>query len=61
MIAPMCEQFVARAAEPFPLDALWPLAERMERNGIAGFGWGVTWLGVDGAVPGQRDELRLSR
>ncbi len=41
MIAAMCEQFVARAAEPFPLDALWPLAERMERYGIAGFGWGA--------------------
>ncbi len=40
----MCEQFVARAAEPFRLDELWPYAERLERYGIAGFGWGVTWL-----------------
>jgi hypothetical protein len=39
----MCEQFVARAAEPFRLDELWPFAERLERYGIAGFGWGVTW------------------
>ena len=50
MIAAMCEQFVARAAEPFRLDVLWPLAERMERYGIAGFGWGVTWLGDDGEL-----------
>ena len=55
MIAAMCEQFIARAAEPFPLDALWPLAERMERYGIAGFGWGVTWLGDDGALRTHRD------
>ena len=54
MIAAMCEQFVARAAEPFRLDELWPLVERMERYGIAGFGWGVTWLGGDGARTGRR-------
>jgi predicted glutamine amidotransferase len=40
----MCEQFVARAHEPFRLAALWPLTERLERYGIAGYGWGVTWL-----------------
>ena len=45
----MCEQFVARAAEPFRLDELWPFAERLERFGIAGFGWGAAWLGADGA------------
>jgi hypothetical protein len=55
MIAAMCEQFVARAAEPFRLDALWPLTERMERYGIAGFGWGVTWLGEDGELHEHRD------
>jgi glutamine amidotransferase-like protein len=55
MIAAMCEQFVARAAEPFRLDDLWPLAERMERYGIAGFGWGVTWLGEDGELHEHRD------
>ena len=36
----MCEHFIARAAEPFRLDELWPFAERLERYGIAGFGWG---------------------
>jgi len=51
----MCEQFVARAAEPFRLDALWPLAERMERWGIAGFGWGATWLAADGTLETHRD------
>lgn len=55
MIAAMCEQFVARAAEPFRLDELWPLVERMERYGVAGFGWGVTWLGGDGALHSHRD------
>jgi hypothetical protein len=55
MIRPMCEQFVARAAEPFRLDALWPLAERMERWGIAGFGWGATWLAADGSLATHRD------
>jgi hypothetical protein len=55
MIRPMCEQFVARAAEPFRLDALWPLAERMERYGIAGFGWGATWLVADGTLASHRD------
>ena len=47
---PMCEHFVARAAEPFRLDELWPFAERLERFGIAGFGWGAAWLTADGAL-----------
>ena len=46
--ADMCEHFIARAAEPFRLDALWPFTERLERFGIAGFGWGAAWLGRDG-------------
>jgi glutamine phosphoribosylpyrophosphate amidotransferase len=51
----MCEQFVARAAEPFRLDALWPFAERLERFGIAGFGWGVAWFAADtGSDGGER-------
>ena len=43
----MCEHFIARAAEPFRLDELWPFTERLERFGLAGFGWGAAW--VDGA------------
>jgi hypothetical protein len=55
MIPTMCEQFVARAAEPFRLDELWPLAERMEEWGSARFGWGATWLRPDGTLDGHRD------
>ena len=40
----MCEHYVARAAEPFRLDELWPFTERLERYGIAGFGWGAAWI-----------------
>ena len=43
----MCEHFIARAAEPFELRELWPFADRLERFGLAGFGWGVAWIGDD--------------
>lgn len=52
---PMCEQYVACAAEPFRIDALWPFTERLERYGLAGFGWGATWLGPDGELHSYRD------
>jgi glutamine phosphoribosylpyrophosphate amidotransferase len=51
----MCEQFVARAAEPFRLDDLWPFAEVLERYGMAGFGWGVAWLTTEPRVTTHRD------
>jgi glutamine phosphoribosylpyrophosphate amidotransferase len=51
----MCEHYVARAAEPFRLDELWPFTERLERFGIAGFGWGAAWLGADGRLGSHRD------
>lgn len=51
----MCEHFIARAAEPFRLDELWPFAERLERYGIAAFGWGAAWLGDDGRLGSHRD------
>jgi glutamine phosphoribosylpyrophosphate amidotransferase len=51
----MCEQYVARAAEPFRMEALWDFTERLERYGIAGFGWGATWLDGDGALRSHRD------
>ena len=51
----MCEHFIARATEPFRLDELWPFAERLERFGIAGFGWGAAWLGGDGRLGSYRD------
>jgi glutamine phosphoribosylpyrophosphate amidotransferase len=56
----MCEQFIARATDPFRLDELWPFAERLERFGIAGFGWGAAWLGGDGRLASYRD-LRAFR
>jgi len=43
----MCEHFVARAADPFRLEELWDLSARLERFGIAGFGWGAGWLTAD--------------
>ena len=51
----MCEHFIARAAEPFRLDELWPFTERLERFGLAGFGWGAAWLGGDGRLASYRD------
>ncbi len=51
----MCEQYVAVAAEPFRIDALWPFTERLERYGLAGFGWGATWLDADGSLRSHRD------
>jgi hypothetical protein len=50
----MCEQFVARAAEPFRLDELWPFTERLERFGLAGFGWGAAWVGQNGQLATYR-------
>ena len=51
----MCEHFIARAAEPFRLDELWPFAARLERFGIAGFGWGASWLAADRGIHAYRD------
>jgi len=60
----MCEILVARADEPFALSALWDLAEGLERYGLAGYGWGVAWVGPDGSLDAYRatcafrDDLR---
>jgi glutamine phosphoribosylpyrophosphate amidotransferase len=51
----MCEHFIARSAEPFRLDELWSFTERLERFGLAGFGWGAAWLGGDGRLASYRD------
>jgi glutamine phosphoribosylpyrophosphate amidotransferase len=51
----MCEHFIARAAEPFRLDELWPFADRLEHFGMAGFGWGAAWLGPDDRLAIHRD------
>ena len=51
----MCEQFVARAGESFRIAELWPIAERLERFGIAGFGWGAAWVTGRGELRSHRD------
>jgi Glutamine amidotransferase domain len=51
----MCEHYIARADEPFRLDELWPFTERLERFGIAGFGWGAAWLASEGRIESHRD------
>jgi glutamine phosphoribosylpyrophosphate amidotransferase len=56
----MCEHFVARAPVPFHIDELWPFAEKLERFGIAGFGWGAAWLTDAGIIASHRD-LRAFR
>ncbi|HLY15103.1 MAG TPA: hypothetical protein VKR24_12200 [Candidatus Limnocylindrales bacterium] len=53
----MCEHFVAVADRPFRIDELFPFVERLERYGIAGFGWGAAWLADDGA-PGRLASYR---
>ena len=50
----MCEQYVARAAAPFRIDELWPFTERLERWGLAGFGWGAAWVRADGRLCSHR-------
>ena len=51
----MCEHYVAGAAEPFRIDELWPFTEKLERFGLAGFGWGAAWLDADGRLASHRD------
>ena len=51
----MCEHYVARSGSPFRLDELWEVTERLERYGLAGFGWGAAWLGRDARLHSYRD------
>lgn len=51
----MCEQYVAVSPEAFRIAELWPLTERLERFGLAGFGWGATWLDAEGGLRSHRD------
>jgi predicted glutamine amidotransferase len=51
----MCEHFIARSDRPFRLEELWPFAERLERFGLAGFGWGAAWLTPGGDLAMHRD------
>jgi Glutamine amidotransferase domain len=51
----VCEHYVARSATPFRIDALWDFTAALERFGIAGFGWGASWLADDGRIRSYRD------
>ena len=51
----MCELFAVRAAEPFSLAEVWPLARAMERFGLAGWGWGAAWIETGGGLAAYRD------
>ncbi len=51
----MCEHYVARSDRPFRIAELWTFTERLERFGIAGFGWGAAWLTEDGRIDVHRD------
>jgi len=51
----VCEQYVAVSTKSFRIADLWPFTERLERFGLAGFGWGATWLADDGTLRSYRD------
>ena len=55
IIAGVCEHYVARAAEPFRIDELWPFTEKLEQFGLAGYGWGAAWVTSDGRVADYRN------
>lgn len=63
----MCELLIARAARPFALGDLWAMAEPMERDGLAGYGWGAAWVGPGGrleayhSVSAFRDDPEVER
>ena len=46
---------MARSETPFRIDELWPFTERLERFGLAGFGWGAAWRSLDGRLETYRD------
>ncbi len=51
----MCEHFVARSERPFRIGTLFPFIEKLERFGLAGFGWGAAWLAEPGRLASYRD------
>jgi len=51
----MCEHYIARASEPFRLDELWPFTERLEQFGLAGYGWGASWLTATATLDSHLD------
>jgi glutamine phosphoribosylpyrophosphate amidotransferase len=53
----MCELLAVRSDEPFALAQVWPLAEGLERFGLAGYAWGVAWVRPDGTLDTYRATL----
>lgn len=51
----MCEHYIARSASPFRLDELWEFTERLEKFGLAGYGWGAAWTDETGSLQSYRD------
>jgi hypothetical protein len=50
----MCELLAVRSDAPFALSNLWPLAEGLERFGVAGYAWGVAWIDAGGEIAAHR-------
>ncbi len=50
----MCELMAVRADKPFALDDVWPLADGLERYGLAGYAWGAAWASPDGTLGHHR-------
>jgi glutamine phosphoribosylpyrophosphate amidotransferase len=55
----MCELLAVRSETPFALADLWPLAEGLERYGLAGYAWGVAWIGPRGDLAAHRATCAL--
>jgi hypothetical protein len=50
----MCELMAVSSREPIQLLSVLPWALGVERMGIAGYGWGISWLDPNGRVDGYR-------
>ncbi|HHY67848.1 MAG TPA: hypothetical protein GX517_11780 [Alicyclobacillus sp.] len=46
----MCEMLAIRAERPLLLEEVWPYMILLDEYGVAGFGWGVVWIGIDGKL-----------
>src|SRR5512146_2031818 len=44
----MCELLAVASERPVEFGRILPWVRELERLGVAGFGWGVAWLGEDG-------------
>lgn len=55
----MCEILYINRAESFYLSEVLPIATEIEKYGIAGFGWGISWVTPEGELKTFRSEGRL--